>query len=331
MLETKQKTEFQEDYLSAALEAIDVELQAIQALRGRLDGAFNQACKLIQQSSGHVIVTGMGKSGHVGRKIAATLASTGTPAFFVHPGEANHGDLGMVTHENLVIALSNSGKTEEILSLLPVFKRMNTPVVAITGNPDSPLAKHATVHLNAAVDKEACPLNLAPTASTTAALVLGDALAVALLKARGFTKEDFAQSHPGGSLGKRLLVKVRDIMRTGNNVPVVTQQTSVTEAIVEITTKNLGVTAIVNDQHQLVGIFTDGDLRRTLEKNYDLNNTPIEQVMSANPTTLNPDILAANAIALMEQRKINSFLVTDEQQRIVGAFNLHDLLQAKVM
>ena len=331
MLKTNQKSEAKENHILAAKEVIAVEMDAITALEQRLDDAFNQACELVRQTPGHVIVTGMGKSGHIAHKIAATLASTGTPAFYVHPGEANHGDLGMVTNKNLVIALSNSGKTDEILSLLPILKRLATPVIAITGDKNSPLAQHATVHLDASVAKEACPLGLAPTASTTVALVLGDALAIALLKARGFTKEEFAQSHPGGTLGKRLLVTIQDIMRTGKDIPIVNNTASIAETIMEITAKSLGISAVVNEQQQLVGVFTDGDLRRTLALSHDFKTTPIEVVMSKNPTTLSPNVLAANAVSLMEKHKINSFLVTDEQQHVVGAFNLHDLLQAKVI
>jgi arabinose-5-phosphate isomerase len=280
---------------------------------------------------GRAVVTGIGKSGHVGRKLASTLASTGTPAFFVHPGEASHGDLGMITHDDVVIALSYSGESDELTMILPLVKRMGAPLIALTGNPTSTLAQLADVVLDTRVDKEACPLNLAPTASTTAALALGDALAVALLDARGFGHEDFARSHPGGSLGRRLLTHVRDVMRTGADIPAVSERATLAEAVIEISKKRMGMTAVVDDAGRLVGIFTDGDLRRNLERAGDIRAMSIAAVMTRNPRTIRPEALAAEAVELMETRKSTQLPVVDTDGKLVGALNIHDLFRAKVL
>lgn len=316
--------------LAMAKQVIDIEAQACQALSARLDHQFITACELMLKCDGRVIVTGMGKSGHIGGKIAATLASTGTPAFFVHPGEASHGDLGMITRRDVVIALSNSGETAEVLAILPVIKRLGTPLVALTGRPQSTLAKAAEAHLDVSVEREACPLNLAPTASTTAALVMGDALAVALLDARGFQPEDFALSHPGGTLGRRLLLRVQDVMHTGDRIPKVIYNQTIKQALIVISSGGLGMTTIVDEQQKLLGLFTDGDLRRILDQEeYDLNQ-PIERVMIRNPRTCTADKLAAEALAIMERDKINGLIVVDDQSRVIGALNMHDLLRAGV-
>lgn len=313
------------------LAVIETELAAIDALRNRIDEDFVRACELMLNCEGRVVVTGMGKSGHIGNKIAATLASTGTPAFFVHPGEASHGDLGMITPKDVVLALSNSGETGEILTILPIIKRLQVPMISITGKPHSTLATEADINLDAAVEKEACPLGLAPTSSTTVALVLGDALAVALLDARGFTEEDFALSHPGGSLGRRLLLHVNDIMHTGDRIPQVPEQASLRDALLEITDKGLGMTAIVNQQQQVLGIYTDGDLRRTLDKNIDVHTAAVKEVMTTNCKTIHANILAAEALTLMQQNKINAMLVVDQNNTLIGALNMHDLLRAGVV
>ena len=313
------------------LAVIETELSAVQALKARMDDSFVKACELILACEGRVVVTGMGKSGHIGNKMAATLASTGTPAFFVHPGEASHGDLGMITPKDVVIALSNSGETGEILTIVPIIKRLAVPMISITGKPDSTLATQADINLRAEVEKEACPLGLAPTSSTTVALVLGDALAVALLDARGFTEEDFALSHPGGSLGRRLLLHVKDIMHTGNDIPMVDESASLRDALLEITQKNLGMTAIVDPHKKVLGIFTDGDLRRTLDKNIDIHTSMIKDVMTANCKTTQQHLLAAEALTQMQQSTINAMLVVDESNTLIGALNMHDLLRAGVV
>ena len=300
-------------------------------LAERIDEQFVGACHLFLACKGRVVVTGMGKSGHIAGKIAATLASTGTPAFFVHPGEASHGDLGMITRQDVVLALSNSGETEEILTILPIIKRLGVPLVAMTGNPDSALARLATVHINVAVEQEACPLGLAPTSSTTAALVMGDALAVSLLQTKGFTRDDFALSHPGGSLGKRLLLQVNDIMHRGREVPRVADSVLVSEALLEMTEKKLGMTAVIDANSHVIGIFTDGDLRRMLEKNLDVHKTPVAKVMTHPCTVIQADILAAEAMQIMESKKINALLVVDEDQALQGALNMHDLLRAGIV
>ena len=313
------------------LAVIQVEAQAISALAEQINDNFVAACKLLFACTGRVVVIGMGKSGHIAGKIAATLASTGTPAFFVHPGEASHGDLGMITKQDVVLALSNSGETEEILKILPIIKRLGVPLIAMTGNPASTLGIVATTHINVAVEQEACPLGLAPTSSTTAALVMGDALAVSLLEARGFTRDDFALSHPGGSLGKRLLLRVSDIMHVGDNIPSVPESAFISRALLEMTEKKLGMTAIVDTNNQVIGIFTDGDLRRTLAKNLDIQSTAIREVMTSQCAVIPKDILAAEAMQIMEQKKINALIVVDEQRLVIGALNMHDLIRAGIV
>ncbi len=310
---------------------IQVEAQAIADLEAQINDNFVAACKLLFNCTGRVVVIGMGKSGHIASKIAATLASTGTPAFFVHPGEASHGDLGMITKHDVVVALSNSGETEEVLTILPIIKRLGVPLVAITGNPNSTLAKCATTYLNVAVKQEACPLGLAPTSSSTAALVMGDALAVSLLEARGFTRDDFALAHPGGSLGKRLLLRVRDIMHVGVNMPSVPESALISHALLEMTEKQLGMTAIVEGNNRVIGIFTDGDLRRMLGKNLDIHSTLITEVMTPHCSVITADVLAAEAMQIMEQKKINALIVVDEQQCAIGALNMHDLIKAGIV
>lgn len=309
------------------LAVIKTEAEAISKLTQHVDEHFIDACELMLQCQGKVAVIGMGKSGHVGNKIAATLASTGTPAFFVHPGEASHGDLGMITKNDVALALSNSGETGEVLTILPILKRLGVPLISITGNPSSTLATRSDAAINASTDKEACPLGLAPTSSTTAALVMGDALAIALLEARGFTEADFALSHPGGSLGRRLLLHVNDVMHKGKEIPVIEQTALVSSALLEMTEKKLGITAIVNQQGHLTGIFTDGDLRRMLENNTDIHTTTIQQVMTQGGATISPEKLAVEALQLMQDKKINALLVTDNN-KLVGALNMHDMLKA---
>jgi len=310
---------------------IETETEALASLKPRIDPLFAEACQIILDCQGRTVVIGMGKSGHIGKKIAATLASTGTPAFFVHPGEASHGDLGMITSNDVVIALSNSGETEEIIHLLPVIKRLGVPLIALTGNRNSTLAKDANVNLDVSVAKEACPLGLAPTASTTAALAMGDAIAIALLQARGFNEDDFALSHPGGTLGRRLLLHVTDIMHTGKEMPHVKETVPLRDALMEMTQKGLGTTAIVDDDFVVLGIFTDGDLRRALDAETDLSKTQVGEVMSRDCKTIQADLLAASALALMEDHKINALLVTDENKKLVGVLNMHDLLRARVI
>ncbi|MDX8386560.1 MAG: KpsF/GutQ family sugar-phosphate isomerase [Gallionella sp.] len=317
--------------LDLGREVLNIEASAVQMLSARLDDSFLHALDVILQCEGRVIVSGMGKSGHIARKIAATMSSTGTPAYFVHPGEASHGDLGMITSEDVIIALSYSGESQELMTIVPIIKRQGAKLISMTGNSASNLALVADVHLNAAVDQEACPMNLAPTASTTAALALGDALAVALLDAKGFGAEDFARSHPGGSLGRRLLTHVRDIMRSGERVPMVLEDAMLTDAILEISKKGVGMTAIVDSNKHVLGIYTDGDLRRTLAQKQDFNTTTVREVMSANPRHINPDALAAEAVQAMEEFNISQILVVDEQNKLVGALNMHDLLHAKVI
>ena len=315
-----------------AREVVAIEARAIGDLSPRIDAAFVHACELMLQCPGRVVVSGMGKSGHVARKIAATLASTGTPAFFVHPGEASHGDLGMITAKDVVLALSNSGETDELLTIVPTIKRQGVPLIALTGNPHSTLAGLADAHLDVSVAEEACPLGLAPTASTTAALVMGDALAIALLEARGFTAEDFARSHPAGSLGRRLLLHIADVMHVGEQVPKVPASASISEALVEMTRKGLGMTAVVDAQEVLLGVFTDGDLRRTLDDaDIDLRATPVTRVMTLRPKTITQDKLAVEAARMMEDHKIHALLVQDGEGRVVGALNIHDLLRARVV
>ena len=317
--------------LSLAREALDIEAAALHAMSARLNGAFTAVVQRILQLPGRVVVMGMGKSGHVGRKVAATLASTGTPSFFVHPAEASHGDLGMLTQDDLVLALSNSGETDELTGVLPAIKRMGVPLVAVTGGLQSTLAKHADWVLDTHVDKEACPLNLAPTASTTAQLAMGDALAVALLDARGFGAEDFARSHPGGALGRRLLTHVRDVMRRGVDVPQVVQDVSSVDLMREMSAKGQGCSAVVNASGELVGIFTDGDLRRCVEAGVDLRSRTAQDVMHARPLTIKPDLLAVAAARMMEEHGITAVLVADDNQRLQGVVHIRDLMRAKVI
>jgi arabinose-5-phosphate isomerase len=317
--------------LQLARETLDIEAQALIGLKSRLDSRFSQAVEMMLNVKGRVVVTGMGKSGHIGSKIAATLASTGTPAMFVHPGEASHGDLGMIKAVDVVLAISNSGESDELVSILPVLKRQGVPLIAMTGGMNSALAKHAHVVLDSSVDKEACPLNLAPTASTTAQLALGDALAVALLDARGFKAEDFARSHPGGSLGRRLLTHVEDVMRKGDQVPYVLPDASFTDLMREMSQKGLGASAIVDEHHKILGVFTDGDLRRLIEKGVDLRALQAKEVMHVNPRTVQHDALAVEAAELMEQFQITSVLVVNESGALCGALNSNDLMRAKVI
>jgi arabinose-5-phosphate isomerase len=319
------------DLIKSAQRTIRLELEAIEELLPRIDSNFVRACELILASKGRVVVVGMGKSGHIGNKIAATLASTGTTAFFVHPAEASHGDMGMITRDDVVLALSNSGSTAEIITLLPLIKRLGITLISMTGNPDSPLAKSAEANLDARVSQEACPLNLAPTSSTTAALVLGDALAIALLEARGFTAEDFAFSHPGGALGRRLLLKVENVMHAGANLPSVQRGTSLRDALLEMTQKGLGMTVVTEADGRLAGIFTDGDLRRTLDRGIDVRESRIEEVMTVHGKTARAEMLAAEALKIMEDHKISGLVVVDSDDRPVGALNMHDLLRAGVM
>jgi arabinose-5-phosphate isomerase len=307
------------------------EADAIAALIDRIDEGFQQACDMILACDGRIVVTGMGKSGHIGNKIAATLASTGTPAFFMHPGEASHGDLGMITARDLVIALSNSGETGEITMLLPLLKRLKVPVISLTGNRRSTLAEMADVNLDVAVEKEACPLGLAPTSSTTASLAMGDALAVAVLEARGFTEEDFARSHPGGSLGRRLLLRVRDIMHVGERIPIVPIDATLKQALLEISRKGLGMTAISDGSSHLAGIYTDGDLRRTLDQDADIKHGKVADYMTRNCVTIDAERIASDALTLMDRHKINALIVADENGSIQGALNMHDLLRAGIV
>lgn len=317
--------------LVLAREVINIEAAAVQALTQRVDEHFLRALNIILSCEGRVIVSGMGKSGHIARKIAATMSSTGTPAYFVHPAEASHGDLGMITSLDVFIALSYSGESDELMTIVPVIKRQGARLISLTGNPKSSLALAADAHLDGSVAKEACPMGLAPTTSTTAALVLGDALAMALLDAKGFGEEDFARSHPGGSLGRRLLTHVRDIMHSGDQIPAVSENAMLSDAVLEISRKGLGMTAIVDASQQVLGIYTDGDLRRTLEKRLDFNTTPISAVMSRNPRSITPEALAVEAVRMMEERNISQMLVVDTENKLVGALNMHDLLRAKVI
>ncbi|MEM9102122.1 MAG: KpsF/GutQ family sugar-phosphate isomerase [Pseudomonadota bacterium] len=313
-----------------AQEVIQIEKQGIETLVSRIDDNFQEACEIILACKGRVVVTGMGKSGHIGSKLAATLASTGTPAFFVHPGEASHGDLGMITSHDIVVALSNSGETSEVITLLPVIKRLNVKLIAMVGDIHSTLAKQSNVTLNVHVEQEACPLDLAPTASTTAALVMGDALAITLLNLRGFTADDFALSHPGGSLGKRLLLTVDDLMHSGNDLPKVETSTTISDALVEMTNKRLGMTTVLRG-NQVVGVFTDGDLRRTLEKPIDIKTSMIGSVMTKGFKTIISGSLASEAVKIMETYRINAIAVTDLSQNVIGVLSMHDLLQAGVV
>ena len=317
-------------FIESAKTVLGIEAEAINNIINNLDENFEYACQKIIECDGRVIVTGMGKSGHIANKIAATLASTGTPAFFVHPGEASHGDLGMITPKDLVLAISNSGETPEVLTILPIIKRMGVALIGFANAPTSTLAKISDVYVNIPVEQEACPMNLAPTASTTATLAVGDALAIAVLQARDFDESDFARSHPGGSLGRRLLLYVEDIMHRGDEIPTVSKDDSLSDALVEMSTKGLGMTAIVSDNNELLGIYTDGDLRRSLADKANVD-TPIKEVMSPNPIAIKPDVLAAELVAMMKSDSINSIIVTDEKNCVVGALNMQDLLRAGVL
>jgi arabinose-5-phosphate isomerase len=317
--------------LARGRRVLETEVAGVVALQSRLDEAFVAACRLLHGCKGRVVVTGMGKSGHVGAKIAATLASTGTPSFFLHPAEASHGDIGMITADDVVVAISNSGETAELITILPVMKRLGVEMIVMTGRPGSTLARAATAVLDVSVPEEACPHNLAPTASTTATLAMGDALAVAVLEARGFTEEDFARSHPGGSLGRRLLLHVEDVMRTGEQLPAVSPDTTLRDGLLEMSRKGLGMTAIVDGQRRVLGIYTDGDLRRTLDQPADIRALRMSEVMTANPKTIAPRVLAAEAVHLMETARITQLLVVDEKNVLIGALNVHDLFRAGVM
>ncbi|MBF8223040.1 KpsF/GutQ family sugar-phosphate isomerase [Halomonas sp. 328] len=319
------------DFRASARRTLQLEQQALGALIPRLNGDFDQACRLLLGCRGRVVVTGMGKSGHIGGKLAATLASTGTPAFFVHPGEASHGDLGMITRGDVVIALSNSGETGEVTALLPLLKRLGTPLISLTGRPASTLARHADAHLDTGVEREACPLDLAPTASTTAALAMGDALAVALLEARGFTAEEFALSHPGGSLGRRLLLKVGDLMHQGKRLPTVPLGSPLRDALLEITRQGLGFTCVVSSDGRLAGVYTDGDLRRTLDQHNDLSQLKVDDVMTRPGKRIGAEVLAAEAVRVMEDNRITALAVVDDAGRPVGALHMHDLLASGVI
>ncbi len=320
-----------EKLLTLGRAVISTETEALEQLNERIDENFVQACLYMLDCKGRVVVLGMGKSGHIGNKIAATLASTGTPAFFIHPGEASHGDLGMIKDDDVVMALSNSGETDEIMTLLPVIKRLGVPLISMTGNKESSLAKIASVNIDVSVKKEACPLGLAPTASTTAALAMGDALAIALLEARGFDAEDFAIAHPGGMLGRRLLLHVSDIMHTGNELPAVLETASLSEALLIMTQMGLGSTAIVDKENLVLGIFTDGDLRRTLDNDIDIRKAAIDEVMTRNCKTISKDCLAAEALSIMDDSRINALPVVDKENKLIGLLNMHDLLRAKVV
>ncbi|MDH5423612.1 MAG: KpsF/GutQ family sugar-phosphate isomerase [Gammaproteobacteria bacterium] len=320
-----------EQLKALGLAVIETEIAGIETLKKQINDNFAAACEIMMACQGRIVVTGMGKSGHIGSKIAATLASTGSPAFFVHPGEASHGDLGMITSKDVVLALSNSGETAEILTILPIIKRLGVPLISITGNPQSTLSSTANINLDATVAKEACPLGLAPTTSTTVALVLGDALAVALLDAKGFTAEDFALSHPGGSLGRRLLLHVSDIMHKDEAIPAVSNTASLKDALLEMSKKGLGMTAIVSADLTVLGVYTDGDLRRTLDKNIDIHTAKISDVMTANCKTLHANILAAEALNFMQHHIINDLLIVDNNNKLIGALNMQDMLKAGVI
>ena len=319
-------------YIELGLAVLKTESEAIAALMQRIDQSFNRACEMLLACEGRIVVTGMGKSGHIGKKIAATLASTGSPAFFMHPGEASHGDLGMITPSDLLIALANSGETSEIILLLPLLKRLGIPLIALTGNPQSTLARTANINLDVSVDKEACPMGLAPTSSTTAALAMGDALAIAVLQARGFTEEDFALSHPGGNLGRRLLLRVSDVMHSGDAIPLVSLDTSLNLTLLEMTEKGLGMAGVIDpESKQLLGIYTDGDLRRTFEKMPDIKTARVKDFMTPNCVTIEADRIAGEALKIMHDRKINALMVVDKNNCVQGALNMHDLLRAGIV
>ncbi len=319
------------DILDLAREVLEIEAAAIHGLIARLDHQFQRAVDIILACKGRVTVSGIGKSGHIARKIASTMSSTGTPAYFVHPAEASHGDLGMVTRDDVFIALSNSGESAELLAIVPLVKRQGARLIAFTGNADSSLARESDAHLYAGAAKEACPLNLAPTASTTAALALGDALAIALMQAKGFSRDEFARSHPGGALGRKLLTHVRDVMRAGDDAPQVAETATLSEAIIEMTRGRMGITAVLDKDGRVAGIYTDGDLRRTLQKGVQVEGTTIAQVMSRGPRTITAEKLAVEAVQIMEEHKVNQLIVVDDKQRLIGALNMHDLFRAKVI
>lgn len=317
-------------FTESAIRTIDIEIETVKALKDRIDGSFSEACEIMLNCTGRVVVTGMGKSGHIGNKIAATLASTGTPAFFVHPGEASHGDLGMITPNDVVLALSNSGTTSEVLTIVPLIKRMGAKLISMTGKPDSTLAQASEVHLDVSVEREACPHDLAPTSSTTVCLVMGDALAVSLLEAKGFTAEDFAFSHPGGTLGRKLLLKVSDIMSKGSEIPCVDNDALTKDALFEMSAKGLGMTTILDPEGVLQGIFTDGDLRRCLDMGHDMKTTPITQIMTSLCKTISADLLAVEALNVMEESAITALVVTDDNNKPVGIIHMHHILKAGV-
>ncbi len=319
------------NFCKLGLAVIETEAQAVFDLTQRIDERFERACELLLACKGRIVVTGMGKSGHIGTKIAATFSSTGSPAFFMHPGEASHGDLGMITRQDTVVAISHSGNTAELLILLPILKRLEVPLITLTGNLDSTLAKSSNVTLDVSIHQEACPLGLAPTTSTTVALVMGDALAIALLQARGFSAEDFALSHPGGSLGKRLLLHIDEISHYGDELPIVHENVNVCDALLEVTEKKLGMTCVVDSKGFLAGIYTDGDIRRTLTRQFDINTTPLKEVMTRNPRTVKPGLLAAEALALMQKYTITSLVIVDDENRPLGVVHLHNLLRSGVI
>lgn len=318
------------DFCTLGLAVIETEAQAVFELTQRIDERFAQACNILLACKGRIVVTGMGKSGHIANKIAATLSSTGSPAFFMHPGEASHGDLGMITQHDAVIAISHSGNTQELITLLPLLKRLEIPLITLTGNGESTLAKAADINLDVSIKQEACPLGLAPTTSTTVSLVMGDALAIALLQARGFSAEDFALSHPGGSLGKRLLLRIDELCHQGDQLPLVSEHATVSEALIEVTNKKLGMTCVVDTRGVLIGIYTDGDIRRTLTRQCDINTTEIKEVMTTNARVIQKGILAAEALAIMQKHSITSLIVADEEKRPMAVLHLHDLLKAGV-
>jgi arabinose-5-phosphate isomerase len=330
-MNNKPNTEESDRLKALGLAVIKNEAAAVLALSDRITENFTRACRFMLACKGRIVVIGMGKSGHICGKIAATLASTGSPAFFVHPGEASHGDLGMITDKDVVLALSNSGETRELLTIIPIIKRLGIPLIALTGDSASNLAQEADVHIDVGVQQEACPLNLAPTSSTTAALAMGDALAVAMLQSRGFTEQDFARSHPGGSLGRRLLLHISDIMHSGEEVPAVSAEAHLKDALVEMTKKGLGMTAIIDGERRLAGVYTDGDLRRTLDQEIDINRSLVRDFMTTDCKTATPNLLAAEALQIMQFNKINALLIVDEERRLIGAINMHDLLRAGVV
>jgi len=329
---TKAKTTYSpKDFCETGLEVISTEAKALAGLRDRIDQHFAAACEYLLHCEGRIIVTGMGKSGHIAGKIAATFASTGNPAFYIHPGDAGHGDMGMITPSDIVVAISNSGKTQEILTLIPLLKRLNIPLITLTGNPDSQIAQAATINVDVSVEEEACPLDLAPTASTTAALAMGDALAISLMVAKGFSSQDFAMSHPGGSLGRRLLLRVTDIMHKKTEIPCVNEDTILSNALIEMTSKGLGMTTVVNKNGTLLGIYTDGDLRRSMDQDLDIHSTKISDIMTKNCKQIKSDLLAAEALQIMEEHKITTLVITDETSSPVGVIHMHDLLRAGIV